>query len=206
MTEIEWITCDYTEPMLTFLRSNVTARKLMLFVVACRRRLFDLDGTRFTFKQSPEDQEQQAEDSRMAEAVKPTDYLTEHANQYAEGFAWAAHFDLKGCSDQPFAPVARKFDVVQATQCVILREIVGNPFRPVSLKAAWQTPNVLALATATYDDRVLPARTLSPARLAVLADALEEAGCENADILNHLREPGEHVRGCWVVDMLLGKE
>jgi hypothetical protein len=91
-------------------------------------------------------------------------------------------------------------------QCGLLRDIIGNPFRPVGLDPAWQTSSVLALANAAYDDRTLPAGTLEPARLAVLADALEEAGCQDADILNHLRQPGEHVRGCWVVDLLLGKE
>ena len=64
---------------------------------------------------------------------------------------------------------------------------------------------MLSLAQAAYDNRNLPAGTLEYARLLVLADALEEAGCDNADILNHLREPGEHVRGCWCVDLLLVK-
>jgi hypothetical protein len=83
--------------------------------------------------------------------------------------------------------------------------IFGNPFHAAALKSAWQTPTVVALAHAAYENRILPAGTLDPARLAILADALEEAGCDNADILNHCRQPGEHVRGCWVVDLLLGK-
>jgi hypothetical protein len=74
-----------------------------------------------------------------------------------------------------------------------------------TLNSVWQTPSVLVLAQ-VYDNRILPAGTLEPVRLAVLADALEEAGCDNADILRHLREPGEHVRGCWVVDLILSKE
>jgi hypothetical protein len=84
--------------------------------------------------------------------------------------------------------------------------IFGNAFRPVTLDPAWQTSTIVALAHAAYDNRILPAGTLDPARLAVLADALEEAGCDNADILIHCRQPGAHVRGCWVVDMILGKE
>ena len=64
---------------------------------------------------------------------------------------------------------------------------------------------MVALARAAYDQRELPAGTLDTARLAVLADALEDAGCANADILNHCRRPGVHVRGCWAVDLLLGK-
>jgi hypothetical protein len=65
---------------------------------------------------------------------------------------------------------------------------------------------VSGLALAAYEDRSLPAGTLDPARLAILTDALEEAGCTNADILDHCRAPGPHVRGCWVVDLILGKE
>jgi hypothetical protein len=64
---------------------------------------------------------------------------------------------------------------------------------------------VLALAQATYDGRTLPAGTLEPDRLAVLADALEDAGCTDAAILGHLRGPGPHVRGCWALDLILGK-
>jgi hypothetical protein len=62
------------------------------------------------------------------------------------------------------------------------------------------------LARAAYNDRHLPAGTLDATRLAVLADALEEAGCDSADILGHLRGSGPHVRGCWVIDLLLRKE
>jgi len=80
-----------------------------------------------------------------------------------------------------------------------LREIFGNPFRPVTVAPAWQTANVVALAQAIYDDSAFD-------RLPILADALEDAGCDNADILNHCRSGGEHVRGCWVVDLVLGKE
>jgi hypothetical protein len=63
------------------------------------------------------------------------------------------------------------------------REIFGNPFRPVSVSPRCLTPQVVALAQAAYDQRLLPAGTLDPARLAVLADALEEAGCDQADLL-----------------------
>jgi hypothetical protein len=65
---------------------------------------------------------------------------------------------------------------------------------------------VLALAQTAYDDRLLPAGTRDPDRLAILADALEDAGCDNAEILSHLRGSGPHVRGCWVVDLLLRNE
>jgi hypothetical protein len=87
-------------------------------------------------------------------------------------------------------------------QALLLRDIFGNPFRPVALDPAWLTwkgGTIPQLAQAIYDGRAFD-------RLPILADALEEAGCTNADILGHCRQPGEHVRGCWVVDVLLGKE
>jgi hypothetical protein len=93
-----------------------------------------------------------------------------------------------------------------AAHCALLRDVCGSPFRSVSIVPARRSPAVVSLAQAAYDERTLPAGTLDPERLALLADALEEAGCDNADILSHLRGPGPHVRGCWVVDLLLGKE
>jgi predicted DNA-binding WGR domain protein len=74
------------------------------------------------------------------------------------------------------------------------------------LDAKLRSRDVLALAQAAYEERIMPSGELDPARLAVLSDALEEAGCDNPDILAHLRSLGPHVRGCWVVDLLLGKE
>jgi len=132
-------------------------------------------------------------------------------------------------------------------KAAILRDIVGNPFRPVTLpvvRAAshmsaaalesgaseevycpWLTPTVLSLAEAAYQERDDDGN-LDDARLAVLSDSLEEAGCDNADLLRHLRgqvwlprrviddqnwpegwypSPAAHCRGCWAVDLLLGK-
>jgi hypothetical protein len=83
----------------------------------------------------------------------------------------------------------------------LLLDIFANPFRPVRLDPTWLTwhdGTVQKVAQAIYDERAFD-------RLPILADALEEAGCTNADILNHCRQPGDHVRGCWVVDMILGK-
>jgi hypothetical protein len=81
----------------------------------------------------------------------------------------------------------------------LLRDLFGNPFRPVSVDAGRLTPSVVMLASAIYDDRAFD-------RLPILADALEEAGCQNDEILAHCRQAGEHVRGCWPVDLILGKE
>ena len=86
-------------------------------------------------------------------------------------------------------------------QCRLFRDIFGNPFRPVTLNPAWRTANAVALAQSIYDDRAFE-------RMPILADALEDADCDNADILEHCRRPSptEHVRGCWVVDLVLGKK
>jgi hypothetical protein len=86
-------------------------------------------------------------------------------------------------------------------QARLLRDVVGNPFRPVTLDPAWLTWNggtVPRIAEGIYEKRAFD-------RMAILADALEEAGCTDADILGHCRGPGDHVRGCWLVDALLSK-
>ena len=98
---------------------------------------------------------------------------------------------------------------VEAIYCGQLRDIFGNPFRPVKVERkwlSWQHNTVVKLAQAIYEGRVLPEGTLDASRLAVLADALEEAGCTNAEILGHLRSPGSHLLGCWAVDLLMGKK
>jgi hypothetical protein len=85
-------------------------------------------------------------------------------------------------------------------QCHIFRDLFGpRPFRDINLDPSWLTSSVSGLAVSIYSDRAFD-------RMPILGDALEDAGCDNADILNHCRQPGEHVRGCWVVDLILGKE
>jgi hypothetical protein len=83
----------------------------------------------------------------------------------------------------------------------ILREVVGNPFRPVTLDPAWMTWHgglLVSMAQGMYDSRDF-------SDMPVLADALEEAGCRDQNVLGHCRSGGEHVRGCWVVDAIIGK-
>ncbi len=80
-----------------------------------------------------------------------------------------------------------------------LRDVFGNPFRPVSFDPMWQTPTVIAMAQAIYANRAFD-------RMPILAGALEEAGCDNPYVLAHCRGHGQHVRGCWVVDLILGKK
>jgi hypothetical protein len=99
----------------------------------------------------------------------------------------------------------------EESQAALLREIFGPlPLRPVTLPPSVQTWNdglIQRLAEAAYQQRRLPSGQLDNARLAVLADALEEAGCQDQDILSHLRQPeADHVRGCFVLDLVLNKK
>jgi hypothetical protein len=100
--------------------------------------------------------------------------------------------------DDPVALAARRAEA--AVHSALLRDVLGNPFRPApALEAAWLAGNdgaVRKIAQAIYDERTFDL-------LGLLADALEDAGCSNAEVLAHCRGPGEHVRGCWVVDACL---
>ncbi|VTU02327.1 Uncharacterized protein OS=Sorangium cellulosum (strain So ce56) GN=sce5710 PE=4 SV=1 [Gemmataceae bacterium] len=88
---------------------------------------------------------------------------------------------------------------VEVAHAELLREIFGNPFWPVAFLPEWRTSTGVALAQGMYESRDFSA-------MPILADALQDAGCGNADILDHCRRPGPHVRGCWVVDLVLGKK
>jgi hypothetical protein len=81
----------------------------------------------------------------------------------------------------------------------LVRDIFGNPFRSVTFSPTWRTDTVLLLARQMYESRDFSA-------MPILADALQDAGCDEATVLDHCRGPGPHVRGCWVVDLVLGKE
>jgi hypothetical protein len=92
----------------------------------------------------------------------------------------------------------RTYGAERRAQAHLLRDIMGNPFHRVTTDQAWLTPSVVSLAQGAYLERAFD-------RMPILGDALEEAGCVDVAILAHCREPIEHVRGCWVVDVLLGK-
>lgn len=83
-------------------------------------------------------------------------------------------------------------------QCELLREIFGNPFRSVAFARDWRTDAANLVARRMYDSRDF-------GRMPILADALKDAGCNDEHLLSHCRNPGPHVFGCWVVDLMLGK-
>jgi hypothetical protein len=82
----------------------------------------------------------------------------------------------------------------------LIREVIGNPFRPITFNPSWRTSDVMLLAQGIYDERAFD-------RMPILADALQDAGCDNEDVLSHCRDAtATHVRGCWVIDLVLGKQ
>ncbi len=106
----------------------------------------------------------------------------------------------KSCRRDDQSPAWKAgYAVEQAAQVEVLRDLLGNPFRPVPAYEAWRTPDVVTLAGHISHDRAV---NLMPE----LAETLEDAGCKNGDVLAHLREPGPHARGCWAIDFLLNKE
>jgi hypothetical protein len=230
MTEQEWLSCTDRFVMLNFLRGNPSDRKLRLFAVACCHRIWHLlpnAAARNLLEIAERYADGDASDEELHDAEgrlsfaewnhKPGcggvvyHYATEAVGQAARDrrqleSAWEA---AAGASDQACHTVGAfsawtsgRMAAEIAMQCGLLRDIFGNPFRPqTTVNSSWFSWNcgiVPKLAQAIYDDRAFD-------RLPILADALEEAGCDNADILNHCRQPGEHVRGCWVVDLLLNK-
>jgi hypothetical protein len=85
------------------------------------------------------------------------------------------------------------------TQQAVFCDIVGDPARPVPFDPRWRTSDVIGVARGIYDERAF-------VRLPILADALMDAGCEDERIISHCRSKGPHVRGCWLVDLVLGKQ
>jgi hypothetical protein len=228
MTEAEWLTGANPGPMLDCLFGAWSDRKARLFAAACCRRLFPL-LTDERAQSAIEAVERFADGGekvggrraarRAAQAVQLT--ASRGTLRYAAGAVFeAAHKD--GSKPWVVRDVAHLASTAQAFhagdlhspawnaaaaaerlhQAALLRDLFGNPFRPKLSVAphvlGWGGGLVPKLARAVYDDRRF-------ADLPILADALEEAGCADADVLAHCRAGGEHARGCWVVDLLLDK-
>jgi hypothetical protein len=206
---------------------RMSARKLRLFACACCRGIGDLldDRTRAalaTFERSADGLAGPAELTAARDAAfsaadagamddlhdgragaHPAYCVAELADRWSIGSAAlcasrvAAAVGCVGVGDD--WPQGQ-----QERQCALLRCAFGNPFRPVTFDSAWLAGPVSGLAEAAYTERILPSGELDPARLAVLADALEDNSA-GADVLAHLRGPGPHVRGCWVIDLCTGR-
>jgi hypothetical protein len=134
-----------------------------------------------------------------APAVEEFNYLGEEARRRREELRRQG---VEVITEERAVWVQKEHDAFQRDHVNFLRDLFGNPFRPVSIDPtwlAWNGSTVRKLAQSLYEEYAFD-------RLAILADALEDAGCTDAGILEHCRGPGPHVRGCWVLDLLLGKQ
>jgi hypothetical protein len=208
--------------MLEFLRGKASDRKLRLFACACCRAVRGSQhmppGTAVAVAERYADGLASQEDlaSERRGAPFPNEYSEWVVGLTAYDGAWQAVDWLAGARDltkidpDAFRHAPIPLDDVVKRAVLLLRDNFGPlPFRPVRLGPAWLAWNggtVRRLARVVYENRSLAAGTFDEARLAVLADALEDAGCTDPDLLGHLRGPGPHVRGCWAIDLLLGKE
>jgi hypothetical protein len=216
MTEAEWLACKDPELMLKHLKRGARARKLRLFMCACCRRVWHLikePHCREAVEVAEAFVEREADSNTLACAREEADLYWSDPEQDGDIDAREAALYVadprpgrvaEACASCAAVAAARQ-RAEQAAQASLLRCIFGNPFCPDSLTPSLRTPIVTGLAAAAYNERLLPCDKLDTRRLAILSDALEEAGCTDAAILSHLRSPGPHVRGCWALDLILGK-
>jgi hypothetical protein len=184
MTEQEWTDSVNPRAMLMFAARRASRRKLYRYQLAClqRRWIYLNEGERTQFALAAE-----AADHVVSPPLRNSVEI--------EG--------LLAVFDSPHGSFSQlDFDPLdQPAQVKLIRDVYGNPFRRVTADAiwlAWNEGTVMKLAQAIYEENAFD-------RMPILADALEDAGCDNVDILEHCRGPGPHVRGCWVLDLLLGK-
>ncbi|MDB5307637.1 MAG: hypothetical protein JWO38_1839 [Gemmataceae bacterium] len=213
MTEAEWLACEDLEAMLQFLRGKTSDRKLRLFAAESFRHLVRL---------LPDQRQHRAIEflEEMAEGTGTMGSRGEAMGNARRALPSQAVMGSGNPTDDPhfvalmlYRELASSSIAVHATtapaglmkgaaeqewQSRLLRDVTGNPFRPVTLDPSWLTPTVTALTRQMYESRDFAA-------MPILADALQDAGCDNMDILGHCRNEGAHLRGCWVVDLVLGK-
>jgi hypothetical protein len=231
MTEQEWLGCTDPQPMLEFLSGKASDRKLRLFAVACCRRVWNLlidHRCRTLVEVAEKNADGLSTDAAMFAEFQAAFYPPQPSPQHIPPHSFAADAAAASAYDKSETPIGdAMFCAASAAsgvgmassiarivgteeegriteakvQAILLRDIFSNLFRPIIINPFWLTWNdgtVIRLAQSIYDEHAFD-------RLPVLADALEKAGCDNPDILTHCRQPGEHVKGCWVVDLLLGK-
>jgi hypothetical protein len=224
MDETKWASSRNHVPMLSYLRrerkfllTKAGRRRMRLFACAAVRRVWEL-LTDPRCREAVETMELLA-DGRADEGQRFQAYKRALEAYYATHRAAAVGAALNSaygawmtCQAEAWRTRAavraalgaeagrRPPREVAAPYADLLRDVFGNPFRPIVLDPAWVKWNRGALrgiAETIYQERAYE-------RLPVLADALEDAGCDNADLLGHLRAPGTHVRGCWALDLLRG--
>jgi hypothetical protein len=203
MTEKQWWRSADPRPMVELVRGRAGERKLRLFACACCRAypavLADPD-----FLAAVETAERAADGAAAPGELGAREYVV---TELIFDTRYAKSRPLPHGAAQPLVAATARDPVphwqLRPTRAKALaglaRCVFGNPFRGVAADYSWLTSTVTALARGIYEERAFD-------RLPILADALQDAGCDSADILGHCRGGGPHVRGCWVVDLLLGKE
>jgi hypothetical protein len=228
MTEAEWLSCTDPQKMLEFLRGKASDRKLRLFTVACARLVWEKISWEF-MRNAVETAEKYADGWVSREELNSSfmevwAVVTQGTQGGHEAYRWlhsseqhiqvyglcqVTMYTLKGLNNLPVMDNWRQgARLTGQYQPNLLRDLFGNPFRPVCFDPAWLTWKdgiIPKLPRVIYEARKLPTGHLDRDRLSILGDALEDAGCTDPDILDHCRGPGPHVRGCWVVDLILGK-
>jgi len=228
--EATWLNTNELRALLEHLRGQVKARQLRLFGCDCCRRfwhLFTDDRCRRAvelaerYVDDPTQREPfqaSLEGARHAieETFGPLNYLRAHLEQMLTSDSSASiavlflAWRMEGEAFQdtialaPYAASRRPGEAERKRQCDVLRDIVVNPFwaRPaIDLSwLRWNDGTIPRIAQGIYEERAFD-------RMPILADSLLDAGCDNEDILAHCRPQGAiHARGCWVIDLLLGKE
>jgi len=213
MTEQEWLAGTAPGIMVNFLRDRGSERKLRLFACACCRLVWNL-LTDWRSRHAVETAERFADSTAEVEDLLSARNQAVRAiwtlkNETARNAARAAvdttRYDglLRGTTWYATAWYAAMGASNVLTRVALLHCIFGNPFRPSPVLAPavleWENGGIRRIAQASYDERRFKG-------LPILADALEDAGCDNVEILSHCRGPGPHARGCWVVDLILGKQ
>lgn len=189
MTQAEWQMCAEPEPMIAALRGRVSDRTVLLFACACQRSIWHHleggdTGRRWTVAIEAL-VEGEIDPSQLPESLRGADAFNIAVLFSRDAALSSARLGLFDAADE------------RRRQVGFLRDIFG--FRPIAIDPTWLTSPVVDLARTMYNGR-----DFSP--MPILADALEEAGCDNADVLAHCRGDGQHTRGCWVIDAILGKD
>ncbi len=217
MTEAEWLACEDPEA-LAYSGIKASDRKWRLVLCACSRRLWKRmtdERSRRAIEVSEFFADGQISDEELdaaggAAQIAWTEVSNIHGDSPRRAAAAASAYSSKRfihendrsnamvAVTEGFSKAARR-NAERRAQVQMIRDTFGNPFRTVPFSPSWRSDTALALAARMYESR-----DFSP--MPILADALQDAGCDNEDILNHCRRAGVHVRGCWVIDRLLGKE
>jgi hypothetical protein len=219
MTEAEWFACEDARDLIQRVLHSESGRKLRLYAVACcrcsRQLLLDKDHRRRV------DLAERFADGHATEKELTGAYnkanprargLLRRAKAERDSRRWSEATAVANVT-HPFthhghasnAAADAVWHITRAAHrnidkrlVALLRDVFGNPFRPVALDPTWLTSDVLALARGIYEERAFD-------RMPILADALQDAGCDNDTVLSHCRTEQMHVRGCWVLDLALGK-